>query len=51
MLDGFFSGWAFENVISQKRGNKVFGSLTDTVPNLVFEIELANLNGFHDLLI
>jgi hypothetical protein len=51
MLNSFFSGWAFKNIVSQKLGNEVFGSLADTVPNFVFEIKLANLNGFHDFLI
>lgn len=51
MLDGFFSGWAFLNVVSQKLSNEVFGSLADTGPRLVFKIELSNLNGFHDLLV
>lgn len=51
MLNGFFSGWAFLNVVSQKLRNKVFGSLADAGPRLVFKIELSNLNGFHDLLV
>ena len=51
MLDSLFSGWAFFNIVSQKRSNEVFGSLADASPDLVFKTELSNLNGLHDLLV
>jgi hypothetical protein len=51
VLNSFFSGWAFLNIVSQKLRNEVFGSLADAGPRLVFKIELSNLNGFHDLLV
>jgi len=51
VLDRLFSGWTFRNVVSQKLGNEIFGTLADTVPNFVLKIELSNLNGLHDLLI